>query len=158
MSNSQPDLTPAVAARKRRLSIFAKAGDDALTPLFERFAQTHPIADYTVLRAAEVGTSMVRGRAGGSGAPFNLGEMSVTRMSVRLPSGAAGHGYVQGRSKEAALMAALLDAMAEDGFAEGVDDLVVAPLEDAAKTARAARAAKAAATKVEFFTMVRGEG
>ncbi len=158
MSNSQSDLSPSVAARKRRLSVFAKAGEEALTPLFERFAAAHPIADYTVLRAPEVGTSMVRGRAGGSGAPFNLGEMSVTRMSVRLPSGAVGHGYVQGRSKGAARMAALLDAMAEDGVAESVDDLVTTPLEEAAQSARAARAAKAAATKVEFFTMVRGEG
>ncbi|MBY4893510.1 phosphonate C-P lyase system protein PhnG [Rhodobacteraceae bacterium N5(2021)] len=158
MSNSQSDLSLSVAARKRRLSIFAKAGEEALAPLFERFAVAHPIEDYTILRVPEVGTSMVRGRTGGSGAAFNLGEMSVTRISVRLPSGAVGHGYVQGRSKDAARMAALLDAMAEDGFADGVDDLVTTPLEGAAQTARAARAAKAAATKVEFFTMVRGEG
>ena len=30
---------------------------------------------------------MVRGRVGGTGAPFNLGEMSVTRCSVRLADG-----------------------------------------------------------------------
>lgn len=157
MSNCPSDPTPTSNARKRRLSVLAKAGEAALTPLFELFVRAHPIADYTVLRAPEVGTSMVRGRAGASGAPFNLGEMSVTRMSVRLPSGAVGHGYVQGRSKEAARMVALLDAMAEDGMAEVVEELVLAPLEQAAQTARAARAAKAAATKVEFFTMVRGE-
>ncbi|MEM6609287.1 MAG: phosphonate C-P lyase system protein PhnG [Pseudomonadota bacterium] len=158
MSNTAADLSPAAVARKQRLSVLAKAGDAALAPLFAQFTQAHPIAEYRVLRAAEVGTSMVRARAGGSGAPFNLGEMSVTRMSVRLPSGAVGHGYVQGRSKEAARMVALLDAMAEEGLADAVDSLVVAPLDQAAQTARAARAAKAAATKVEFFTMVRGEG
>ncbi len=158
MLNSASDLSPATAARKRRLSVLAKAGETALTPLFERLTQTHPIAGYTVLRAPEVGTSMVRGRAGGSGAPFNLGEMTVTRMSVRLPSGAVGHGYVQGRSKEAACMVALIDAIAEDGMADAVDAMIVTPLEQTAQTARMARAAKAAATKVEFFTMVRGEG
>ena len=158
MSNSTQSLPSDTAARKRRLSVLAKTEEAVLSRLFAELTQTHPVGDYTVLRAPEVGTSMVRGRAGGSGAPFNLGEMSVTRMSIRLPSGAVGHGYVQGRSKEAARMVALLDAMAEDGMADTVDRLIVTPLEQMAHTARAARAAKAAATKVEFFTMVRGEG
>jgi len=34
---------------------------------------------------------------------------------------------------------------------------VLAPLEAAAQAARAQRAARAATTKVDFFTMVRGE-
>lgn len=158
MLKSAPDLSPAIAARKRRLSVLATAGEAALAPIFEHFVKAHPLGDYKILRAPEIGTAMVRGRAGGSGAPFNLGEMTVARMSVRLASGAVGHGYVQGRSKEATRMVALLDAMAEDGLADRVERDVVAPLEQDAKAARAARAAKAAATKVEFFTMVRGEG
>lgn len=157
MSNSPHQHVADTTARKRRLSLLAKAGEVALTPLFDRFEQENPIPEYTVLRAAEVGTAMVRGRAGGSGAPFNLGEMSVTRMSLRLPCGAVGHGYVQGRSKEAARQVALLDAMAEGGAAEAVEHLVLTPLDKTHQAKRAARAAKAAATKVEFFTMVRGE-
>jgi alpha-D-ribose 1-methylphosphonate 5-triphosphate synthase subunit PhnG len=91
------------------------------------------------------------------GAPFNLGEMTVTRCSVRLPSGAVGHGHVQGRDREAALAAALIDALAEDGQAEALEAAILAPLREEAEARKTARAARAAATKVEFFTMVRGE-
>lgn len=157
MSKSPAPLAPESRARQRRLSDLAKAGEAALAPLFEAFAKAHPVPDFVVLRAAEIGTAMVRGQAGATGAPFNLGEMSVTRMSVRLTCGTVGHGYVQGRSKEAARMAALLDAMAESGRADAVDRIVLDPLRAAHAMARHQRAAKAAATKVEFFTMVRGE-
>ncbi len=157
MSNSLELLSPQIRARQRRLSDLAKADEATLSPLFEAFALAYPVPDHVVLRAAEVGTAMVRGRAGATGAPFNLGEMSVTRMSVRLSSGTVGHGYVQGRSKVAARMVALLDAMAEAGMADAVDRIVLEPLRAAHATATRQRAAKAAATKVEFFTMVRGE-
>lgn len=100
---------------------------------------------------------MVRGRAGSVGAPFNLGEMTVTRCSVRLGSGAVGHGYVQGRSHEAARAAALIDALSEDGQADALEASILTPLREGAEEARVARAERAAATKVEFFTMVRGE-
>jgi len=158
MSNSAQTLPSSIDARKRRLSVLARAPEGALTTLFDSFAAERPVPEHTVLRTAEVGTAMVRARAGGSGAPFNLGEMTVTRMSVRLHSGAVGHGYVQGRSTNAVRMVALLDAMAEAGLDGAVDHVVVTPLEKMTQSQRATRAAKAAATKVEFFTMVRGEG
>lgn len=68
-----------------------------------RLAQLMP-ADpaHEVLRAPEIGTVMLRGRAGGTGAAFNLGEIVVTRASIRLAdSGTVGHGYVQGRDRVA---------------------------------------------------------
>jgi alpha-D-ribose 1-methylphosphonate 5-triphosphate synthase subunit PhnG len=113
---------------------------------------------HDLLRAPEIGTVMVRGRAGAVGAPFNLGEVTVTRCSVRLATGTVGHGHVQGRDREAARAAALIDALAEDGRqTEALEAAILSPLraEDAAR--KAARAARAAATKVEFFTMVRGD-
>ncbi|NKX44774.1 phosphonate C-P lyase system protein PhnG [Roseicyclus persicicus] len=142
-------------ARKARLSTLARAPADRLLALWRAHAPEPPA--HRLLRAPEIGTVMVRGRAGATGAPFNLGEMTVTRCSVRLASGAVGHGHVQGRDKAAALAAALIDALAEDGQGEAVEAAILAPLraEDAAR--KAARAARAAATKVEFFTMVRGE-
>lgn len=158
MSHSTQSLSPDTQARQARLSDLAKAGEAALAPLFDAFCHAHALPEHVVLRAAEVGTAMVRGRAGATGAPFNLGEMSVTRMSVRLSDGSVGHGYVQGRSKEAARMVALLDAMAEAGLAEDVDRIVLDPLRGARKVHKQHRAAKAGATKVEFFTMIRGEG
>lgn len=141
--------------RRARLSILAKAPAERLRALWAAHAPEPPT--HEVLRAPEIGTVMVRGRAGAVGAPFNLGEMTVTRCSVRLPSGAVGHGHVQGRDREAALAAALIDALAEDGQAEALEAAILAPLRDEAEARKTARAARAAATKVEFFTMVRGE-
>lgn len=146
---------PATEARKVRLSVLAKAPADRLCALWSAHMPRPPTHD--VLRAPEIGTVMVRGRAGAVGAPFNLGEMTVTRCSVRLTSGAVGHGHVQGRDREAALAAALIDAMCEDGQAEALEAAILAPLRAEAEARRTARAARAAATKVEFFTMVRGE-
>ncbi|MFC7703553.1 phosphonate C-P lyase system protein PhnG [Plastorhodobacter daqingensis] len=112
---------------------------------------------HEVLRAPEVGAVMVRGRQGATGAPFNLGEMTVTRCSLRLEGGAVGHAVVQGRDKDHARRAAVVDALMQGAEAEAVQARVIAPLADEAAARRHARAARAAATRVEFFTMVRGE-
>lgn len=109
------------------------------------------------LRKPEIGTVMVRGRTGGTGAPFNLGEMTVTRCSLRLSGGSVGHGYVQGRSKTDAQVAAVIDAMMQGKAAGQVRTKVLNPLQREEQARRQARADKAAATKVDFFTMVRGE-
>lgn len=112
---------------------------------------------HSVLRPPEIGGVMVRGRAGAVGAAFNMGEMTVTRASVRLGCGTVGHGYVQGRGKDHALQAALIDALMQTEQAAEVEAAVLTPLREARETAQAARAAKVAATKVDFFTMARGE-
>lgn len=109
------------------------------------------------LRPPEVGSVMIRGRVGGTGAPFNMGEMTVTRCALKLDSGAVGHGYVQGRDKQAAQSAALVDALMQTEQADSIRTRVLQPLEDRQREARATRARKAAATKVDFFTMARGE-
>ncbi|APX10310.1 phosphonate C-P lyase system protein PhnG [Tateyamaria omphalii] len=142
------------AARKAWLSVLAKADAATVAALWAK-AGYEPA--HEVLRAPEIGAVMVRGRAGAVGAPFNLGEMTVTRCSVRLASGEVGHGYVQGRAKDHAVQAALTDALMQTAEAPSVEAAIVAPLRDAAEARRATRAAKAAATKVDFFTMVRGE-
>jgi alpha-D-ribose 1-methylphosphonate 5-triphosphate synthase subunit PhnG len=116
-----------------------------IAPAFER------------LRPPEIGTVMVRGRAGGTGAPFNLGEVTVTRASVRLAMGAVGHGYVQGRDKAAAEWAAIVDALMQGPEADMIRREVLDPIATELTDGAKARAAKAAATKVEFFTLVRGE-
>ncbi|MEO0380415.1 MAG: phosphonate C-P lyase system protein PhnG, partial [Pseudomonadota bacterium] len=92
-------------SRKAWLSVLAKADAAAVATLW---AKTGLEPAHTVLRAPEIGAVMVRGRAGAVGAPFNLGEMTVTRASIRLASGEVGHGYIQGRSKDHAHTAALV--------------------------------------------------
>jgi alpha-D-ribose 1-methylphosphonate 5-triphosphate synthase subunit PhnG len=138
-------------ARTGWMSLLAKAGP-------ERLAQLLPdLPDHILLRTPELGAVMVRGRAGATGAPFNLGEMTVTRCSVRLACGTVGHAWVQGRDKAHARRAAVADALMQTAEAAALQARVLDPLQAEAEARRAARAARAAATKVEFFTLVRGE-
>lgn len=143
-----------IRARQAWMGVLARAPQGAL---LETWAKTdlHPNFDW--LRAPEIGGVMVRGRTGATGAPFNLGEMTVTRCSLVLKDGTIGHGYVQGRSKPAAETAALVDALMQTQAADKVRAQVIEPLERQMTEVRRGRAAKAAATKVEFFTLVRGE-
>jgi alpha-D-ribose 1-methylphosphonate 5-triphosphate synthase subunit PhnG len=116
------------------------------------------LPDSTDLRAPENGLVMVRGRTGGDGAPFNLGEATISRAAVRLASGEVGFGYVLGRDREKAHMIALCDALIQsEAYAESVEKQVVAPLHAAMLATRGRQAAEAAATRVDFYTMVRGE-
>ncbi len=111
------------------------------------------------LREPENGLVMLRGRVGGDGAPFNLGEATVSRAAVRLATGEVGFGYTLGRDGEKARLIALCDALVQsEEFAGGVEREVVAPLRAELLARQAQRAAQTAATKVDFYTMVRGEG
>lgn len=140
--------------RKAWLSLMATSPDGALTKLF---AQEAEAPEFEWLRKPEIGSVMVRGRTGGTGAPFNLGEVTVTRCSLKLATGEVGHGYVQGRRKEDAESAALVDALMQTDAEAKLKDKVLTPLATEIAEAKATRARKAAATKVEFFTMARGE-
>ena len=118
-----------------------------------------PAPPHRSVRAPENGLIMVRGRIGGDGAPFNLGEATVSRAAVRLDSGEVGYGYVLGRDGEKARLIALCDALIQSkSFRDALEAEVVAPLRDELDAQRERKAAQAAATKVDFYTMVRGEG
>ncbi len=136
--------------RQGWMGLLARANPAALASLLP------DLPPHDVLRGPEVGAVMVRGRIGGTGQPFNLGEMTVTRCSVKV-GGQVGHAHVQGRDKTHALRAAVLDALMQTERAAELGTVILAPLQQAEAQARALRAAKAAATKVEFFTLVRGE-
>ncbi|OAF07850.1 phosphonate C-P lyase system protein PhnG [Bradyrhizobium centrolobii] len=111
------------------------------------------------LREGESGLVMLRGRVGGDGAPFNLGEATVSRAAVRLASGEVGFGYTLGRDREKARLIALCDALAQSrDFGAAVERDVIAPLRQELLARRKQTAAQTAATKVDFYTMVRGEG
>jgi alpha-D-ribose 1-methylphosphonate 5-triphosphate synthase subunit PhnG len=112
------------------------------------------LPQHTRIRGPEGGLVMVRGRIGGGGGAFNLGEMTVTRCTVRIAGGPVGHAYVAGRNERQAELAALADALLQDAdYAAAVRQHVIAPLAAAQATAKAERAAKAAGTRVQFFAM-----
>ncbi|HEY9021464.1 MAG: phosphonate C-P lyase system protein PhnG [Paracoccaceae bacterium] len=140
--------------RKDWMGLLARAPADLLDRLW-RGVNMAPA--FRWLRAPEVGGVMVQGRAGGTGAPFNLGEMTVTRCALVLEGGAVGHAYVQGRDKRQAEQAALVDALMQGPEAGHLRAAVLEPLLAEVQARAGLRAAKAAATKVEFFTLVRGD-
>ncbi|MEQ6203990.1 phosphonate C-P lyase system protein PhnG [Sulfitobacter sp. HNIBRBA2951] len=140
--------------RKAWMGVLAKAPEGRITALLDA---EMPRPTFTWLRAPEIGSTMVRARAGATGAPFNLGEMTVTRCALTLATGEVGHAYIQGRRKADAETAALVDALMQTDAAGRLRGTVLDPLEAEMTAAKAARAAKAAATKVDFFTMARGE-
>ena len=141
-----------VTARKDWMGLLARAHPARLAELLPA-----PLPEHALLRAPEIGSVMVRGRIGGAGSPFNLGEMTVTRCSVRLEGGAVGHAYVQGRDRDHALRAAIVDGLMQTDAADGLRRDCLGPLAAEETARRTQRAGKAAASKVEFFTMVRGE-
>ncbi|MBV9522912.1 MAG: phosphonate C-P lyase system protein PhnG [Alphaproteobacteria bacterium] len=143
------------AHRKAAMAVLAHATADEIAGQLAAIS----LPDHENLREAENGLVMLRGRIGGDGAPFNLGEATVSRAAVRLASGEVGFGYTLGRDREKARMIALCDALVQSQeFADDIETRVIGPLRAAILARRSARAAEAAATRVDFYTMVRGEG
>ena len=133
------------------MAVLARASGEAIA---ERLAAWGALPRYQRLRGPESGLVMVRGRVGGSGGPFNLGEMTVTRCSVRTGDGQIGHAYVAGRDERQAELGALIDAMMQDPAREaGLRTAVIEPLAAAQQARREATESRAAATKVQFFSM-----
>lgn len=143
------------AARKAAMAALALAPADELKRLCESAGIS---GEAEMLRGPETGLVSVRGRIGGGGAPFNFGEATVTRATVRLPSGEIGHSYALGRDKEKARFAAITDALWQNAERRAdIEQKIIAPLRTAQAEADATSRAETAATKVDFFTMVRGE-
>ncbi|TVQ97181.1 MAG: phosphonate C-P lyase system protein PhnG [Desulfovibrionales bacterium] len=122
------------------------------------FAGQFPGPEYSFLRAPEVGLVMIRGRISGDGAAFNLGEMTVSRCVVRTVTGLVGYGFVAGRSREHAELAAYFDAMLQDEkTGPELETKLIAPLESKLRTRRVEQDTATRTTAVDFFTLVRGE-
>ncbi len=150
--------------RKRRMAALALADEAALEEAATRLAASF---SYTFLRRPEAGLLMVEGRAGNSGQRFNLGEMLVTRCVVRLQqkrqngqdsAATEGYSFIQGNRPRHAELAAVFDALLQqEDQAEDLERSLIEPL--AAKRSEALQkgAEKTATTRVDFFTLVRGE-
>ena len=127
-------------------------------PDLDEVARPFKAEPHELLRKPETGMVMLRGRMGATGAAFNLGEATVTRCAVKLDDGLEGHAYVMGRNREHARTAAICDALLQRAdLHELLLSEVLVPLEQKLMERQMTTAAKAAATKVDFFTMVRGD-
>lgn len=142
-------------ARRERMHVLALAEGDRLAALWDAVGETPA---HSFLRGPEFGLVMLRGRVGGTGQAFNVGEVTVTRASVRLEDGAVGHAVALGRDRNKAQLAALIDACCQQpDKAELIEREILVPLRDERAVSDAHLNREAAATRVDFFTMVRGE-
>lgn len=149
------DLTP----RQFWMATLARASPHQLEQAVSHF--TH-LPNYDFLRPPEIGLAMVQGRTGGTGQPFYLGEMTITRCVVRLATPdleevVVGFGYVAGRSHRHAELAALCDALLQHPvWHDLIQTQVILPLQAIAQQQQEQQQRQAEATRVNFFTLVRG--
>ncbi len=141
--------------RRDWLGVLARAP----APVLEAaLASIGTLPAYKRLRPPEAGLVMARGRIGGDGNPFNLGEVAVARCAIAMDGGILGVGYALGRDLRKAEVIAVLDGLLQQPSWHGRVASEVLEPETARQTqSRTERAAKVAATRVNFFTLVRGE-
>jgi alpha-D-ribose 1-methylphosphonate 5-triphosphate synthase subunit PhnG len=151
-NTAQPD---AHLARPAWLAVLARA---SLQQMQSSMPSSDALPTMTHVRPAEVGMVMLRGRIGGTGNPFNLGEASVVRCAVRVGDGPLGVSYALGRDKRRAEVAALCDALLQDPLHhDQLQQTLVLPLAQSQAQAKTHAHDQVAQSKVEFFTLVRGE-
>ncbi|CAN5166623.1 phosphonate C-P lyase system protein PhnG [soil metagenome] len=151
-----PGTIPTDSQRDRQtwMSVLAHAS----WPRLEALWAGEDVPGYIYLRKPETGLVMLRARIGGTGDPFNVGEASVTRCSVKIAGGNSGHAYIMGRASEHALTAALCDAQLQDPSHHArIMDRIIHSLAAERTEALLIEKLKTAATKVDFFTLVRGD-
>jgi alpha-D-ribose 1-methylphosphonate 5-triphosphate synthase subunit PhnG len=140
--------------RRAAMALLAQAD----TASIERgLAAVERDAQFADLRPPEIGLVMLRGRIGGTGSAFNVGEATVTRAAVQLSTGEIGFSYVLGRDVNKARLAAICDALWQTGSRDDIERHVLGPLRQAREARLDHERARTAATKVDFFTLVRGE-
>lgn len=155
MKNGRRGERQEEAERKAAMAALAAAPANLLADLW---AASELPDEAEPVRGPESGLVTIRGRIGGGGAPFNVGEATVTRATVRLPTGEVGHAYALGRDREKARLSAIADALWQDPKRRGqVEARLLEPLRARLAEADRRRREETAATKVDFFTMVRGE-
>lgn len=143
------------AERRRAMRAFAMAELSELDPVMERLSG---LPTWHYVRQPEHGLVMLRGRMGGGGAPFNFGEATVSRAAVALASGETGFGQCLGRSKRKAALSALFDALYQHpDWQQTIETEVVQPVLERQAADDAHTRNAAVSTRVDFFTMVRGD-
>jgi alpha-D-ribose 1-methylphosphonate 5-triphosphate synthase subunit PhnG len=151
----ETENTPSTASRQRVAALLARANMDELMTVWNGLEQT-PEAEK--VRGPETGLVMVRGRIGGGGDAFNLGEATMTRATIRLASGTVGHAHALGTNKKKAWVSAIFDALWQElETRNAIETHLLSPVEKRLKATADQKKQETAATRVNFFTMVRGD-
>lgn len=155
---SDPPQNASAQSDTQRVTLMracAHATAEEILHAIDAIGHTFQVED---VRPAESGLVMVRGRIGGDGASFNAGEVTVTRAVVKLDNGRLGYSYLLGRAKEKARLAAIADALGHDPrVRDQLQHVLVDKVEERCAAERRRRQEETAATRVNFFTLVRGE-
>ena len=143
------------ATRQRWMRALAYSNADALNARINALKLT---PDYELIRAPECGLMQLQARMGGTGNRFFAGDTTLTRAVVRLKSGTLGYSYVLGRDKAHAERCAVIDALLqEQPYFQTLMETLIAPLEADRAARIAARQAEVNTSRVDFFTLVRGD-
>lgn len=148
-------MSTSTSSRQEWMALLALADEASLQSAWEKLGDR---PEYQLVRGPETGLVMVRGRAGNTGVRFNLGEMTVTRCSVSLLAGIVGHAWTLGCGHGHARLAAVFDALLQ--VPERMDELqrvLIGPLRAARDEYLVRRRAEVEPTRVDFFTLVRGD-
>jgi len=158
--NSQKDDFQPAKKRQQLLSVLSVSELSAIQSYWQALSIS---PRYSLLKAPEVGMTMVRAKTGGTGQAFNMGEMTVTRTVIRLndinaQNDVIGFGYTAGRNTQKSELIAVIDACFQlSEYAASITKLLLQPLQQLRQQQKNQQTAQVSATKVNFFTMVRGE-
>ncbi|HFK5795007.1 TPA: phosphonate C-P lyase system protein PhnG [Enterobacter asburiae] len=143
------------STRQRWMRVLAHSQPAALST---RMSALSLAPDYDTLRAPEIGLVQIQARMGGTGERFFAGDATLTRAAIRLNSGTLGYSYVLGRDKAHAERCAVIDALLQEHpYFQTLMETLIAPLEADRAARIAARQAEVNTSRVDFFTLVRGD-
>ena len=160
MLQSSDNLIKPTPSSKRSewMALLARSPLEMLEQALKRYVTDTPLW----LRRPETGLMMIEGRMGGTGARFNVGEVTVTRCALRLARAAAdapvGIAYVLGRSHQHAYLAATADALLLSPEHNDLEQTLLAPIREHLAQIKKNRQQQADSSKVEFFTVARETG
>ena len=118
-----------ISTRQRWMRVLAHSQPAALSA---RMSALNLAPDYDTLRAPEIGLVQIQARMGGTGERFFAGDATLTRAAIRLNSGTLPH-------------------------FQTLMETLIAPLEADRAARIAARQAEVNTSRVDFFTLVRGD-
>ncbi|WP_394144131.1 phosphonate C-P lyase system protein PhnG [Vibrio atypicus] len=140
--------------RRQWMAALARCEHHALSKYWQQFGLN---PQYHFVREPEVGLAQVRARMGSTGNPFNMGDVTITRTVIQLDSGELGYSYITGRNKAHSEVAAVVDALMQTSLQMDLQERLINPLNAELVEKEQSRAKQVSASKVDFFTMVRGE-
>ncbi|SQC18322.1 phnG protein [Klebsiella pneumoniae] len=95
---------------------------------------------------------------GGIGDRFFAGDATLTRAAVRLTDGTLGYSWILGRDRPHAERCAAIDALLQSPrHFHTLMETLITPLEALRSARIEARRAEVNASRVDFFTLVRGD-